>query len=63
MNNLLPGFVDTHGVDGAIRDKIPSARYGTPEEIARTAAFLLSDDAAYVTGQNLRVDGGLTRSV
>jgi len=63
MNNLLPGFIDTHGVNDAIRTTIPTARYGTPEEIARTAAFLLSDDAAYVTGQNLRVDGGLTRSV
>jgi NAD(P)-dependent dehydrogenase (short-subunit alcohol dehydrogenase family) len=63
MNNLLPGFVDTHGVDAATRQRIPAARYGTPGEIARTAAFLLSDDAAYITGQNLRVDGGLTRSV
>ena len=63
MNNLLPGFVDTHGVDATIRAGIPSGRYGTPAEIGATAAFLLSDDAAYITGQNLRVDGGLTRSV
>jgi NAD(P)-dependent dehydrogenase (short-subunit alcohol dehydrogenase family) len=38
-------------------------RRGTLEEIAKTVAFLLSDDAGYITGQNLRVDGGLTRSV
>ena len=63
MNNILPGFIDTHGVDGAIRASIPAARYGTAAEIGRTAAFLLSDDAAYITGQNLRVDGGLTRHV
>ena len=63
MNNLLPGFVDTHGVSEAVRATIPAARYGAPVEIARTVAFLLSDDAAYITGQNLRVDGGLTRSV
>ena len=38
-------------------------RYGTSEEIAATIAFLLSDGAAYITGQNIRVDGGITRSV
>ena len=63
MNNLLPGFIDTHGVDAATRERIPAARYGTPAEIACTAAFLPSDDATYITGQNLRVDGGVTRSV
>ncbi len=38
-------------------------RYGTSEEIAATIAFLASDGAAYITGQNLKVDGGLTRHV
>ena len=38
-------------------------RYGTSEEIAATIAFLASEGAAYITGQNLRVDGGITRSV
>jgi NAD(P)-dependent dehydrogenase (short-subunit alcohol dehydrogenase family) len=38
-------------------------RYGTSEEIAATVAFLASDGAAYITGQNIRVDGGLTRSI
>lgn len=63
MNNLLPGFVDTHGVDEAVRATIPAKRYGSTAEIAATVAFLLSDDAGYLTGQNLRVDGGVTRSV
>jgi NAD(P)-dependent dehydrogenase (short-subunit alcohol dehydrogenase family) len=38
-------------------------RQATKEEIAKTVAFLLSSDAGYITGQNLRVDGGITRSV
>ena len=63
MNNILPGFIDTHGVDDAVANDIPTRRYGTPEEIGETAAFLLSDGAGYITGQNLRVDGGLTHSL
>ncbi len=63
INNILPGFIDTHGADEAVAESIPARRFGTPEEIGETAAFLLSDDAGYITGQNLRVDGGLTRSV
>jgi NAD(P)-dependent dehydrogenase (short-subunit alcohol dehydrogenase family) len=63
MNNVLPGFIDTRPVSEAIRATIPAARYGRAEEIARTVTFLLSPDAAYLTGQSLRVDGGLTRSL
>jgi NAD(P)-dependent dehydrogenase (short-subunit alcohol dehydrogenase family) len=63
MNNLLPGFVDTLPVRPEIVPTIPMQRYARAEEIAKTAAFLLSADAGYITGQNLRVDGGLTRSV
>ena len=63
MNNILPGFIDTHGADDAVAQDIPARRYGTPEEVGETAAFLLSDGAGYINGQNLRVDGGLTRSL
>jgi NAD(P)-dependent dehydrogenase (short-subunit alcohol dehydrogenase family) len=63
MNNLLPGFIDSLPVKDALLPRIPMGRYGTTAEIAKTAAFLLSDDAGYITGQNLRVDGGITRSV
>lgn len=63
MNNILPGFINSYPENESIRARIPMARYGTVEEIAKTAAFLLSEDAGYITGQNIRVDGGITRSV
>ena len=63
MNNILPGFIDTHGADDEVAGGIPARRYGTPQEVGETAAFLLSGGAGYITGQNLRVDGGLSRSL
>lgn len=63
MNNLLPGFIDSYPVSDKIRDSIPMKREGSVEEIAKTVAFLVSEGAAYITGQNIRVDGGITRSV
>jgi NAD(P)-dependent dehydrogenase (short-subunit alcohol dehydrogenase family) len=63
MNNLLPGFIESYPVDGETLRRIPMGRAGTLDEIAKTIAFLVSDDAGYITGQNLRVDGGMTRSV
>ncbi len=61
MNSLLPGFIDSLAHKPETADPVPLGRIGTVEEIAKTAAFLLSDDSGYITGQNLRVDGGLTR--
>ena len=63
MNNVLPGFIDSLPENPAFRDRIPMARYGTVAEIAATIAFLASPGAGYITGQNIRVDGGITRSV
>lgn len=63
MNNLLPGFIDSYPESRESVARIPKGRFGTVDEIANVAAFLLSDDASYITGQNLRVDGGITRSV
>ena len=63
MNNILPGFINSLPEKEQFRARIPMARYGTVNEIAKTAAFLCSDGAAYITGQNIRVDGGITRSV
>ncbi|MEZ0472508.1 SDR family oxidoreductase [Luteimonas salinilitoris] len=63
INNVLPGWIDSLPATDDRRDSVPMGRYGTAEEIAATIAFLLSDDAGYITGQNIRVDGGLIRSV
>ena len=62
MNNVLPGWIDSLPATDARRDSVPMRRYGKVEEIAATIAFLLSDGAGYITGQNIKVDGGLTRS-
>jgi NAD(P)-dependent dehydrogenase (short-subunit alcohol dehydrogenase family) len=60
---VLPGWIDSLPATEARRETVPMRRYGKSEEIAATIAFLASEGAAYITGQNLRVDGGLTRSV
>jgi len=63
MNAVLPGFADSYEVDEATRAEIPMGRPAETAEIADAVAYLASPDASYVTGQNIRVDGGLTESV
>ncbi len=63
MNNVLPGWIDSLPATEERRQSVPMKRYGTSKEIAATIAFLASDGAAYVTGQNIRVDGGVSRHV
>lgn len=63
MNNVLPGWIDSLPEQDARRASVPMRRYGTSEEIAATIAFLASEGAAYITGQNIRIDGGLMRSI
>ncbi|MEE1865840.1 SDR family oxidoreductase [Pseudomonas auratipiscis] len=63
INNVLPGWIDSLPGTEQRRDSVPLKRYGTSEEIAATIEFLASDGAAYITGQNIKVDGGVTRSV
>jgi NAD(P)-dependent dehydrogenase (short-subunit alcohol dehydrogenase family) len=63
MNNVLPGFVDNFPVKDEILARIPMQRYGRVEEVGALIAFLASEKAAYITGQNIRFDGGMTRSI
>ena len=63
MNNILPGFIDSLPEKEEFKARIPLKRYGKTNEISEVVSFLASDGAAYITGQNIRVDGGITKSV
>ena len=63
MNTVQPGFVDSYEVDEETRERIPMKRPARTDEIADVVAYLLSPQSSYITGQNIRVDGGLTDSV
>ncbi|MCB0279004.1 MAG: SDR family oxidoreductase [Calditrichaeota bacterium] len=63
MNCILPGFIDSYPVDPKTIEQIPMKRPGTVTEIAKTAAFLISDDAQFINGQSIFVDGGMSRSI
>jgi NAD(P)-dependent dehydrogenase (short-subunit alcohol dehydrogenase family) len=63
INNVLPGFIDSLPEKAERRSRIPMQRYGRADEVAELIAFLASDRSSYITGQNIRIDGGITRSV
>jgi NAD(P)-dependent dehydrogenase (short-subunit alcohol dehydrogenase family) len=63
MNNVLPGWIDSLPATEERRQSVPMKRYGKSAEISATIAFLASEGAGYITGQNIRVDGGLMRSI
>jgi 3-oxoacyl-[acyl-carrier protein] reductase len=66
-NVVAPGYIETdmtaaltEDIRSGILDKIPAGRYGAPEDVASAVAFLVSDEASYISGQVLAVDGGMT---
>jgi 3-oxoacyl-[acyl-carrier protein] reductase len=67
VNAVAPGYVETEltgrlpeKVKNQIRDQVPLGRFGEPEEVAGVIAFLAGEEAGYVTGQTIAVDGGMT---
>ena len=63
MNNILPGFIDSLETKNELIKKIPLSRVGKVSEISAVIKLLASNGGAYITGQNIKVDGGITRSV
>ena len=63
MNSVLPGFADSLPEKAERRARIPMGRYARADEIAAAVVFLASDKASYITGQSIRVDGGITRMI
>ena len=72
VNYLAPGFIETAltervlknpTINQALIDQTPLRRFGEPEDVAKAAVFLASDDAAYITGTGLTIDGGMSASL
>ena len=63
VNAVAPGFIETEMVEGldeaSLKKDIPAKRFGKPEEVASLVAFLSGDDASYITGQVISINGGL----
>ena len=63
MNNILPGFIDSLKTRKEFIKRVPLKRAGKVEEISAVVKLLASKEGSYITGQNIKVDGGITRSV
>ena len=65
VNSISPGWIDTTGMAASEEDKIqqPTGRIGTPDDIASMVLFLSSDEAGFITGENIVIDGGMTHQM
>ena len=63
MNNVLPGFMDNWPLNDGVRRTIPMGRAVTMQELGASVAFVLSDEAGSITGQNVMIDGGVNRGL
>jgi NAD(P)-dependent dehydrogenase (short-subunit alcohol dehydrogenase family) len=63
MNSILPGFIDSYQQSEEVIKNIPAGRLGTVKEVASAVSFLISDEASYINGQNIPIDGGLSKHV
>ncbi|WKU43649.1 SDR family oxidoreductase [Streptomyces sp. VNUA116] len=63
MNSIMPGYVDSWPERPEFLARIPAGRYATVTEVGKLAAFLVSDAAAYINGESIRIDGGAGRSL
>lgn len=65
VNSISPGWIDTNGFDASEEDKIqqPVGRIGNPDDIASMVLFLCSDEAGFITGENIVIDGGMTHQM
>ncbi|MGK5729012.1 SDR family oxidoreductase [Streptomyces sp. URMC 124] len=63
MNSVMPGYVDSWPEQPEFLARIPAGRYATVAEVGKLAAFLVSDAAAYINGESIRIDGGAGRSL
>ena len=63
MNNILPGFIDSLPEKEEFKVQIPMKKYVKTNEISEVMSFLASEGAAYIAGQNIRVDEGITKTV
>ena len=63
MNSILPGFIDSYPVSGELLEAIPASRSGKVQEVAELVSFLASESSQYINGENIKIDGGLSRSM
>lgn len=61
MNNVLPGFINSMDLDREWLDRIPMGRFGEMQEVSSLISLLVSDVGAYITGQDILIDGGLVK--